>query len=277
MRKHPVLKKLYGYRPRSGQLGLVWLGQNGFLIKTASAVILFDPYLSDFAEQWTFGWGNEHIRMAAAPVEAKELYGIDLVLCSHDHVDHIDPFSVPIIALRNPMTRFIAPQIARIRMLGLFVQEKNLHLMKGKDTFKIGKMTIHAIPASHAHLKMDRKNGYYFLSYVVQIDGLTIFHAGDSIPYKGQVDYLKKFDIDLAFLPINGKKPAKYAFEPNFDIQEAIELAKKIRAKLVIPMHYDMYTLNTADIAEFVRFAEGSINYRVAQIGVPFILKKFTK
>jgi len=275
--KNPVLKKLYGYRPQPGQLGLVWLGQNGFLIKSASAVFFFDPYLSDFAGQWTYGWTNEHIRMAAVPVEAKELYGIDLVLCSHDHVDHIDPFSIPIIALRNPLTRFIAPQIARIRMLGLFVPEKNLHLMRGMDTLVLDRMTIHAIPASHAQLKKDRKNGYHFLSYVIQVDGLTIFHAGDSIPYEGQIDYIKKFEIDLAFIPINGRKPAKYEFEPNFDISEAIVFAKNIRAKQVIPMHYDMYTLNTANIADFVSLADGEINYRVAQLGVPFMLNRFTK
>jgi len=275
--KHPILKKLYGYKPKPGQLGLVWLGQNGFLIKSASAVFFLDPYLSDFAGQWTYGWKNEHIRMAAVPVKAKELYGIDLVFCSHDHVDHIDPFTIPIIALRNPSTKFIAPQMARIRMLGLFVQEKNLHLMQGRDTLVLDRMTIHAIPASHSTLKKDRRNGYHFLSYVIQVDGLTIFHAGDSTPYKGQSDYLKKFDIDLAFIPINGRKQAKYELEPNFDMNEAINLAQNIRAKLVIPMHYDMYTLNTVNIADFVNLATGEINYRVAQLGVPFMLKKFTK
>ncbi len=83
------------------------------------------------------------------------------------------------------------------------------------------------------------------LHYVIEVDGITIFHAGDSILYEGQVEYLKNFDIDLAFLPINGRQPTKYEFEPNFSIAEVIGLAEKIEAKLTIPMHYDMYTLNT--------------------------------
>jgi len=275
VRKHPILKKLYSYKPEAGQLGLVWLGQNGFLIKTASAVFFFDPYLSDFAEQWTYGWKNEHVRMSAIPIQPKELYGIDLVLCSHDHVDHIDPFSIPIIALRNPRTRFIAPKIAHVRLLGLFVEEKNLLLMKGEDTLSLDRMTIHAVPASHSKPTRDQENGFHFLSYIVQVDGLTIFHAGDSVPYKNQVKQLENFNIDLAFLPINGRQPARYAFEPNFSIDEAIDLAEKIRAKSVIPMHYDMYTLNTANVSDFVSCAQGRINYHVAQIGVPILLKNF--
>ena len=152
MRKHPILEKLYGFKPENGQLGLVWLGQNGFLIKTASSVFFIDPYLSDFAEQWTYGWENEHVRMAAIPIQPKELYGIDLVLCTHDHVDHIDPFTIPIIALRNPQTRFIAPKVAKMRMLGLFVEENNLDMMVGEDRLMLPNMTIHAIPASHSKL-----------------------------------------------------------------------------------------------------------------------------
>jgi L-ascorbate metabolism protein UlaG (beta-lactamase superfamily) len=275
LRVHPILKKLYSFKPDPGQLGLVWLGQNGFLLKTASAVIAVDPYLSDFAEQWTYGWKNEHIRMSAVPIQPKELFGIDLVLCTHDHVDHIDPFTIPILALRNPETRFITPKIARTRMLGLFVNERNLYLMKGKDTLTLNGITVHAIPASHSKLTRDRVNGYHFLSYIIEADGLTIFHAGDTIPYRTQINYLKKFKIDLAFLPINGRKPAKFELEPNFTIDEAIDLAVNLQAKMVIPMHYDTYTLNTANIADFVIGAESRINYRVAQIGLPFMFKSF--
>ena len=91
MRKNPILEQLYSFELDRGQLAIVWLGQNGFLIRSRNCVFLIDPYLSDFAEQWTYGWKNEHIRMSSIPVQAKELYDIDYVLCTHDHVDHIDP------------------------------------------------------------------------------------------------------------------------------------------------------------------------------------------
>ena len=272
MREHPILKQLYSYTPEKQQLAIVWLGQNGFLIKSKSCVFFIDPYLSDFAEQWTYGWKNEHVRMSSIPIQPKELYGIDYVICTHDHVDHIDPFTIPIIALRNPETKFIAPQVAQKRMLGLFVDESNLLLMRGEDKIEFDNLKIHAIPAAHSKLIYDENNGYHFLSYIIEVDDLTIFHAGDTILYEGQTDYLKNFSIDLAFLPINGKQPEELKFEPNFTIKEAIDFAKNIDAKMVIPMHYNMYTLNTANVADFVIQAEGKINFKVSQIGVPFLL-----
>ncbi len=273
MRDHPILKKLYNFTPKERELGIVWLGQNGFLIKSKSCVFFIDPYLSDFAEQWTFGWNNEHIRMTNIPIQPKELYGIDNVLCTHDHVDHIDPFTIPIIALRNPDTKFVAPQVAKGRMLGLFVNESNLYLMRGEDNLTLDQIKVYAIPAAHSKLTFDENNGYQFLSYIIEVDGLTIFHAGDTILYEGQTEYFKKFSIDIAFLPINGKQPDKLNFEPNFTINEAIAFAQNIKAKMVIPMHYDMYTLNTANVADFVFQADGKINYKVAQIGIPFFMR----
>ena len=272
MREHPILKKLYSYRLQNRQLGIVWLGQNGFLIKSKSCVFLLDPYLSDFAEQWTYGCENEHIRMANIPIQPKELYGIDYVFCTHDHVDHIDPFTIPIIALRNHKTQFVAPQAAQTRMLGLFVNENNLHLLRGEDFVEFAQLKVHAIPAAHKKVVYDEKNGYHFLSFIIEVDGLTLFHAGDTVPFAGQTDYLKNFCIDLAFLPINGRQPEKLKFEPNFSIEEAITFANVIQAKMVIPMHYDMYTLNTANVVDFILQAHGKLNYKVAQLGVPFLL-----
>jgi len=272
LRVHPILKKLYDFGPKERELGIVWLGQNGFLIKSKNCVFFIDPYLSDFAEQWTYGWDNEHIRMTNIPIQPKELYGIDYVLCTHDHVDHIDPFTIPIIALRNPDTKFFAPHVARERMLGLFVNESNLYLMRGEDNVEFDHLKVYAIPAAHSKLTLDKNNGYHFLSYIIEVDGLTIFHAGDTILYEGQTDYFKDISIDVAFLPINGRQPDELNFEPNFTIDEAIGFAQEIKAKMVIPMHYDMYTLNTANVADFVSKADGKIDYKVAQIGIPFLM-----
>lgn len=268
--KHPILEKLYNMELGEKEIGVVWLGQNGFLIKSKSCVFFFDPYLSDFAEQWTYGWKNEHVRMSSIPVKPKELYGVDYVLCTHDHVDHIDPFTIPIVALRNAETKFVSPKIARQRMLSLFVEESNLILLKGEDHIDLPEINIHAIPAAHSTLKKDEENGFHFLSYLVEVDGLSIFHAGDTIPYEGQTGYFKDFNVDVALLPINGSQPPELEFEPNFSIGEAIDFAKEIKAKKVIPMHYDMYTLNTANIADFVHEAKDKIDFAVAQMGIPF-------
>ena len=42
----------------------------------------------------------------------------------------------------------------------------------------------------------------------------------------------------------------------NLNGKEAAELGKAINASCVIPCHYDMFTFNTADPAEFIKTAK---------------------
>ena len=62
---------------------------------------------------------------------------------------------------------------------------------------------------------------------------------------------LRKFNIDLAMLPINGASPERRV-SGNLDGAEAARLAKAIAARIVIPCHYDMFEFNTATPDGFV-------------------------
>ena len=96
------------------------------------------------------------------------------------------------------------------------------------------------------------------LKEFLNIDGVSVFHAGDTIPYDGQIERVNKHRIDIAFLPVNGRDDFRYKldFEGNFTCEEAVRFAVDIKAGLTIPMHYDMFTINTADINEFRRIAD---------------------
>ena len=43
MRKHPILKELFGFEIKQNEVAIVWLGQNGFLIKSKSGVFFSIP------------------------------------------------------------------------------------------------------------------------------------------------------------------------------------------------------------------------------------------
>jgi L-ascorbate metabolism protein UlaG (beta-lactamase superfamily) len=97
-----------------------------------------------------------------------------------------------------------------------------------------------------------------------------LFHAGDTIGYNGQVERLKQHRIEMAFLPINGRDEFRHKLdlEGNFTCEEAIRFALDINAGLTIPMHYDMFTINTTDINEFRRMAdEHNLRYQIMDYG----------
>jgi len=71
-------------------------------------------------------------------------------------------------------------------------------------------------------------------------------------------------------VPINGRDELRHKFdlEGNFTCEEAIRFALDINAGLTIPMHYDMFTINTADINEFRRTADKqNLSYQIMEHG----------
>ena len=68
-------------------------------------------------------------------------------------------------------------------------------------------------------------------------------------------EVLRPFQVDVAFLPINGNDPSR-GVAGNLNAAEAARLGKVIGARYVIPHHYDMFTFNTADPNDFAREAE---------------------
>jgi L-ascorbate 6-phosphate lactonase len=243
---------------KPGGLRIWWIGQEGFVIKSASLVIYIDPYLSTYAEKVTRGRPDEHVRIKPAPMQPEDVTHADIVLCTHDHADHIDPDSIPVIAARSPDARFVVPEAARETMLGFGIDDGRIHAMKGDDDLSLKEIKVHAIPAMHEEFDKHPEKGHPYLSYVISIDGINIFHAGDTIRYHGQAERLRQTRIDLAFLPINGRDDFRHGldFAGNFDCEEAVRFARDINAGLTIPMHYDMFAINTADINEFRRIAD---------------------
>jgi L-ascorbate metabolism protein UlaG (beta-lactamase superfamily) len=241
-----------------GSLRIWWTGQEGFVIKSASLIIYIDPYLSTYAERVTKGRPYEHVRIKPAPMQPEDIDHADVVLCTHDHADHIDPESVPIIATASPRAQFVVPECALDTMLGLGVEKGRVCTMKGDDELQINDLSVHAIPAMHEDFDRHPEKGYPYLGYVISIDRINVFHAGDTIRYNGQAERLKQHRIDLAFLPINGRDEFRHGldFAGNLDCEEAVRFARDISAGLTIPMHYDMFTINTADVNEFRRIAD---------------------
>ncbi len=253
-----------------GGLQIWWTGQEGFVFKSHGQIIYIDPYLSSYAERITKGKPDEHVRIKPAPMKPEDVNNADIVLCTHDHADHIDPEGIPIIAAASARAQFVVPECARETMRDFGIEDERIHTMKGDDKLHIKDIHVHAVPAKHEEFDKHPQKGYPYLSYVINIGGISIFHAGDTIPYEGQVERVKQHRIDLAFLPINGRDELRHKlnFEGNFTCEEAVQFALDIKAGLTIPMHYDMFTINTADINEFRRIADRhNLRYKIMEHG----------
>ena len=270
---NPLAREIVHTKILPGTLRIWWIGQEGFVIKSSRLIVYIDPYLSDYCERITRGKPNEHVLITQPPLQPEDVDHANLVLCTHDHADHLDPDGIPVIARRSPRARFLVPRSALETMLRLGVSRERIHTLAGNDQKILGDLQVYALPAMHEQFDRHPEHGFPYLSYILKLEGLGVLHAGDTIPYEGQVQRVSAHQIDLALLPINGRDDFRHslAFEGNFTFEEAVSFAMAIRAGLTIPMHYDKFTLNTADVNDFRRLAQrSSLPYRVLQVGESF-------
>lgn len=247
---------------------LWWLGQSGYLIQWQGKHLLIDPYLSDSLTRKYADTEKPHIRMSERVIDPARLNFIDVVTSSHNHTDHLDGETLIPLFQANPEIKFVIPEANRG-----FVAERTriemsfpIGLTDGEQVTVEG-FTMHAVPAAHEEIERDEAGRCKFLGYVIEFGPHTVYHSGDTLRYEGMTEALAPFNIDVALLPINGRDP-KRKVAGNLNAEQAVRLAKETNTKVVIPCHYDMFTFNTADPAEFVQAAQAQgQNYKVLKGG----------
>ena len=224
-----------------------WLGQMGLWVKLGGTVLSIDYFAAPI-----------DVRLVPAWVPAEEVKGVDAFLGTHNHEDHIDHVSWKVWAKVCPEAKFVFPRIHKDDILADGIcAERQLGLSDG-ESVQIGDVTIHAIAAAHEFLDQDPETGLYpSLQYIIEGNGVRIYHAGDTLRYEGMLGKLQTFGtIDAALLPINGRDAERYLRDciGNMTFQESVDLAGELQPKLAIPGHFDMFPGNTANPKDFEEY-----------------------
>ena len=232
-------------RSRSPQ-SFWWLGQHSFVLKFAERVILVDPFIMEMPER--------RVPPMFRPEDAR---GVDIVACTHDHIDHIDPEAVTGLAQHTAAT-FIAPRAAEQRMLALGVPTDRLIVLNDGETARTHGLTVHAIKAAHESFDRTPEGFYPYLGYVLESPGATVYHAGDTVWWEGLQARLAAWQLDVALVPINGRDAQRLRDDVmgNMVYQEAADLVGPLAVDLAVPCHYGMFDFNTEDpelFADYVR------------------------
>jgi L-ascorbate metabolism protein UlaG (beta-lactamase superfamily) len=233
---------------------LHWLGQAGFVIQAGRNRLVIDPYLSDSLAEKYKGRPFPHERMMPAPVTAEGLGPVDLVLCTHQHTDHMDPQTLAPLARANPQARFVVPQAARDEAkTRIEVGESCLVMLDaGLSAAPLPGVTVTALRAAHEALETDAAGHHRFLGYVIDLAGIRIYHSGDTVPFDGLAEDLAALGPDLALLPVNGRDDHRRAngVPGNLTLDEAVALCAAARIPAMIAHHYGMFAFNTIPAEE---------------------------
>jgi L-ascorbate metabolism protein UlaG (beta-lactamase superfamily) len=249
------LERLRGMAVPEGSVGLSWLGQDGFILRAGATTALFDPFLARYPG-----------RAYESGLSATRAERIDLVLCSHEHVDHFDAESAPAIAAASPGAVFVVPTPIVDMVTEAGIPPQRVVGMQPGETVELAGLSIRAVPAKHG-VTMEDAYGFgeslsgglvRFLGYVVDAGDVRLYHAGDTIHFEGMESTLRDLAIDVAMLPINGRDPEREALGivGNLTEREAAWLAREIAAGVLLPMHYDLFESNRGYPAHLVQSVE---------------------
>lgn len=275
-----ILKMLDEYMPKSGELALWWLGQSGFAVKSGSKFIYLDPYLSTTLERRTENKPLvRHIRMMPSPVNPLKITNASYIICSHNHGDHLDPETVIPILQSSPGARLVVPPAAVAASKNLGIKDERIIPVGVGDHVELDVFTIEAVPGKHNEFDFNPTTGYPYVGYIINFNGITLYHAGDMIYYKGIEERLSRYHIDIALLPINGgdRDRVKRGFMSNLQFWESADLAAALKIELVIPTHFNMFTINTENVERFEYYMDRKypgLKYTVPKIGNAIIYNK---
>jgi L-ascorbate metabolism protein UlaG (beta-lactamase superfamily) len=174
-----------------------WFGQAAFRIRTdAGQTVSIDPF---------------RVPRRAGPA--------DLILVTHPHFDHYDRKAIR--GLSAASTVVVLPQSC--------AGPGETGISPG-ESLRFGDVSVTGIPAYNLEKRFHpRSSGW--LGYLIEADGLRIYHAGDT----DCVPEMRGIRPDIALLPIGGTS--------TMDAAEALEAVDLMQATLAIPMHFGLFLI----------------------------------
>ncbi len=198
---------------------ITWLGQAGLLLETGETTVIIDPYLSDSVVKVNpDNWRR-------VPVDER-FFDIkpDVMVFTHNHLDHYDPETVPHFIGEHSAMTVLAPSTvwSEVRKLG----GRNNFVLFDRHTLWTHKdISFYAVKAQHSDVSA--------IGVIIRCQGKTYYVSGDTL-YNTEIFADLPGDIDVAFLPVNG-------VGNNMNMTDAAAFAKRIGAKTVVPLHVGMF------------------------------------
>ncbi len=246
-----LLRDIELTHPPYGTVAIWYIGQESVVIKGSDSVIYVDPFVSDELEKV-----HGVKRRYPPPFTPEQLRLVDYCFITHEHEDHLDPGTIRVLAQRSPSTEYAAPGICRPQLEQLGVRPEMILDAVTDRWVEARGFRWKAVPAAHEALEYDPKTGSRYVGYLFDINGVLVYHAGDTVIYPDLVQRLREERIDIALLPINGRDAFRnqVGIVGNMNYREAAELAVRAQIDTVVPLHYDMFEMNSEHPGYFVDY-----------------------
>jgi L-ascorbate metabolism protein UlaG (beta-lactamase superfamily) len=240
---------------------LTWIGQASFLVQLGGTSLLIDPVLSP-----KLGWVK---RNSPPGLDWHTLPDIDIVLITHNHRDHMDAPTLKKLG-KDPV--YVVP-----KGLGYWFYRNGMRRvveMTWWQEEEIQGVFITFVPAEHwSRRSLTDLNTSWWGGFVMQRNGLSLYHAGDSGWFDGFAEIGRRVtNLHMAMLPIGAYAPRWFMSPQHISPDEAVKAFIASGAKHLFPMHWGTFKLSDEaldDPPKALRLAWEAANLPSAAMRLP--------
>ncbi|MBK2111905.1 MBL fold metallo-hydrolase [Francisella tularensis subsp. novicida FSC159] len=218
---------------KSNDYSITWLGHAAFLIKLNGCFIVTDPFLSNNAGPGFLGPKREIF----SPLDLSELPKIDMLIISHNHYDHLDSKLI-----KNFPDKKNIKVIVPLGLSNFFIKRgfKNVTEMGWWQQIDINDITIGCLPCVHFSGRgLFDRNKTLWASFSIKDKNKKVWFSGDTAYGEIFKEIGKKEEyFDLALIGIGAYEPRDFMCSVHATPEEAIQIAKDIKATKTIGMHW---------------------------------------
>lgn len=170
--------------------------------------------------------GNRIYYVDPFDLQQKTLEKADIIFITHAHYDHCSADDVQKL-LKDDSVVIAPPDCLSV----LQIDAEKQFPVTPNSSFTIKNFSFQTIPAYNTNPKRlsfhPKENNW--IGYIFLLNGKKVYHAGDT-DFIPEMRALKNLHLDVAMLPMGGTY--------TMDVNDMIQAANAIEAKITIPMHY---------------------------------------
>lgn len=257
---HPRVNYLHSLEGLRGD-SLVWLGHNSFFMQIGGKRLMFDP---------VFGNIPFVRRKSKLPADPAIFKGVDYLLLSHDHFDHLDKKSIALLYRNNPrMTLFCGlgtGELVKGWLPELHVVEAGWYQQIENENLKIT-----FLPAQHWSKRSLGDSGQRLWgAFMIECNGISLYYSGDT----GYAEHFNEVpelfgEPDYALIGIGAYKP-KWFMQPNhISPYDSLKASAEMKARMTIPMHYGTFDLSDEPLSDPPKVFEEEARRRNMKVAIP--------
>jgi L-ascorbate 6-phosphate lactonase len=275
----------------AGKITMWWLGCTGVWVKTSGgADIAIDfwagsgvrtktlqPYeeVKDLQLVRMTGSRRRQLLLRCSPhvIDPFGVKKVDAILATHIHRDHICPNVAS--AVLNTGAVFLGPKMAGDMWASWGIPETRIIRMKPGDSHCIRDLEIVAVesfdrtalltppPTGDLRGKQPPNMDERAVNYVIKTPGGNIYHSGDSHFSNRYLKHGRDHQIDVSFVSFGEDGPG---ITDKVGASDALRIAWSLNTKVLIPLHYDIWSTAQADPLELLhlhRYNQHRMKFKV--------------